>query len=33
MIWFKDSKFQFDEVRVAWAFCLIALVVSCFEML
>lgn len=31
MVWFKDNKLQLDEVRVAWAFCILAAVVSYCE--
>ncbi len=31
MVWFKDNKLQFDELRVAWAFCIVAAFLSYFE--
>lgn len=32
MIWFNNSKLQLDEIRVAWAFCVVAGFVSYFEL-
>ncbi len=31
MIGFRDNKLQIDEVRVAWAFCIVAAFMSYFE--
>jgi hypothetical protein len=30
MVWLKNSKLNFDEVRVAWAFCIVAALISYF---
>jgi hypothetical protein len=30
MVWLRDGKLHFDEVRVAWAFCVVAALISYF---
>lgn len=32
MAWFNLKKLQLDEIRVAWAFCVAACVISYFEL-
>ena len=32
MVWLNNNKFKLDELRVAWAFCVTAGLVSYFEL-